>query len=530
MFRTLAGQVSSSSTDEIVEFSHKIQAKCIYIGKVKSNVSSIDVRHDRIVFSNITNGGQTKAKYNITVPYVEIIALRYCFDRDISIFVIQPIYESYEKLSKWINANSLNRFIPENFIMIQFESNKNVEPQIFTSIKYSAKLLNRDIKIIEINSVFARTYLNTPNKSNNGRSTISKPSVATQEVIHLDDDDDHDDTKGNILNRMILKYPDNEPNSIILYGNDLNCVRDGQYLNDNIMNFYLKYYQYNGAILDRKTLNKIFIYDALFASNLLMNPKKKKHQIDLKGYDVYTQDTFGDIYQKNLKQWTKDIDIFSKDYIIIPIVKDFHWYLVILCHIGNLSMTSQSNGHSSDRNAHEKPTIIVLYSLSNNQPRSEVSKAIFKYLQLEYKEKRQASENFNMNSLRELFPKVPMQQNYYDCGLFVLEYIERFLINPDKVLKTIENDSCSLTSWFDAASLNTKRAKIKQIILNFLPPEDAVKLECELDKSAQTEDERPSTPHWQRIIYELFGLMIKLIQLRFVNTHLVLYRPYAFLS
>lgn len=33
-----------------------------------------------------------------------------------------------------------------------------------------------------------------------------------------------------------------------------------------------------------------------------------------------------------IKNWTKGLDLFSKDFIIIPINKNYHWFLAIICY------------------------------------------------------------------------------------------------------------------------------------------------------------------------------------------------------
>src|SRR5699024_1458666 len=97
---------------------------------------------------------------------------------------------------------------------------------------------------------------------------------------------------------------------------------------DNIMNFYLKYLQFSSAKLDRNVLDQIFVYDTLFASQLLGNTRKRVKTGLPPHILAFTMDhTFETIYRKQLKRWTKDIDIFSKDYLIIPLIKDNHWFL-----------------------------------------------------------------------------------------------------------------------------------------------------------------------------------------------------------
>jgi len=33
-----------------------------------------------------------------------------------------------------------------------------------------------------------------------------------------------------------------------------------------------------------------------------------------------------------VKRWTKKVDVFAKDYLLIPICENNHWTLAIVCH------------------------------------------------------------------------------------------------------------------------------------------------------------------------------------------------------
>lgn len=35
-----------------------------------------------------------------------------------------------------------------------------------------------------------------------------------------------------------------------------------------------------------------------------------------------------------LGRWTKNINLFSKDFIVVPIIEPAHWYLGIICYPG----------------------------------------------------------------------------------------------------------------------------------------------------------------------------------------------------
>lgn len=115
-------------------------------------------------------------------------------------------------------------------------------------------------------------------------------------------------------------------------------------------------------------------------------------------------------------------------------------------------------------------------SLNIHTPQSEISRAFNNYFTLELKEKHGITRNKEDLMFKEVFPRTPHQKNCYDCGLFVLEYIERFLQAPDELFARACKQVISLERWFDSLSINTKRDKIRQIIFKLIPPDSAAKL------------------------------------------------------
>ncbi|KAI2799302.1 hypothetical protein BLOT_014463 [Blomia tropicalis] len=459
----------------------KKHVRTIYLGKVNTNAPSVDITNDRVIICNIRNKPNSP-RYNITIPFAEMIALRYCLSRDLSIFIIQPIQESYHKLSDWIQQQR-NIVIPENFIMILFEN--EIPPSQFTNIFNSAKKINPRIQLIEINSAFAQSYLASPNKTCKKVKLISTTSNSA-EVIDIEDDTD-EETEGqneikqnDILQMTILKYPTNDnDNNVILSGNDLTCLKEGNFLNDNIMNFYLRYFQYSDSPLDQNIMAKIHIADTLFC-NQLLNLNQRKRKVDVvianRQYNIPIHDSTTISYE-NLKKWTKDVDLFSKDFVFFPLIKDSHWFLAILCYIGNMISPPEKSFYSEEKVY--KPTIIYMDSLSLTK-RNDITKTFQKYLKFEFENTRQGSARLHWENFQEVYASVPRQNNSYDCGIFVLHYIELFLKNPIVIFDAILANKHCLENWFDSSTLSTQRSRIRQIIFNLLPPEDAAKLKKQL--------------------------------------------------
>ncbi|XP_047446535.1 sentrin-specific protease 5-like [Mugil cephalus] len=148
---------------------------------------------------------------------------------------------------------------------------------------------------------------------------------------------------------------------------DLLTLADQNWLNDQIMNMY-------GELIVEASHHKVHFLNSFFHRQLMT-----------KGYD-------------GVKRWTKQVDLFSKSLLLVPIHLEVHWCLVTADIVRKKICLYDSQG-------------IALLKVARN---------ILKYLMTEAKEKRQAAfENGWMVSFDE---KVPQQTNENDCGVFVLEY------------------------------------------------------------------------------------------------------------
>ncbi|XP_041805614.1 sentrin-specific protease 5-like isoform X2 [Chelmon rostratus] len=148
---------------------------------------------------------------------------------------------------------------------------------------------------------------------------------------------------------------------------DLSTLADQNWLNDQVMNMY-------GELIMESAHHKVHFLNSFFHRQLMT-----------KGYD-------------GVKRWTKQVDLFSKSLLLVPIHLEVHWCLVTADIVKKK---------------------ICLYDSQGNALR-KVARNILKYLMTEAKEKKQtAFENDWAVSFDE---KIPQQTNENDCGVFVLEY------------------------------------------------------------------------------------------------------------
>jgi Ulp1 family protease len=118
-----------------------------------------------------------------------------------------------------------------------------------------------------------------------------------------------------LLTRL-FHYPPGEKFAIVVREQDAHRLNEGEYLNDTIIEFYLRYLRQNSEIV---TFPSTYFYNTFF-----YNQMKRKD-------DKSSGGEFG--YEK-IKKWTKNVDIFNFEYLVVPICEAMHWYLAIIYNPG----------------------------------------------------------------------------------------------------------------------------------------------------------------------------------------------------
>ncbi|KYQ91039.1 hypothetical protein DLAC_07940 [Tieghemostelium lacteum] len=262
---------------------------------------------------------------------------------------------------------------------------------------------------------------------------------------------------------IMIQYPKSnvdKDNKIIpqvtIYRSDMRRLDKGEFLNDSIIEFYTKYII--DEYISEENKDRFFFFNSFFFKKLtnLSNMESSYSEI---------------------KKWTLGADIFQKDFVFVPINKESHWSLVIICFPGH----DQDNASDSIR-----PCMIYLDSLYK-KPNSIVSH-LRKYLTLEWKHKRSQHGERSFQDPKK-FPiftgHVPMQQNYSDCGIFLLHYIELFCKNPEK--KFPKNCAFQRPAWFPTSQTDAKRDVIRSLIYTLRKKHDPSQLTEEDEKTYELE-------------------------------------------
>ncbi|KAG8196365.1 hypothetical protein JTE90_009583 [Oedothorax gibbosus] len=340
-------------------------------------------------------------------------------------------------------------------------------------------------------------------------------------------------TKVNIPPKPVVKlltYPAPPlTGGIAITNEDLNCLNEGEFLNDAIIDFYLKYLFHEK--LSPYYQERTHIFSSFFY------PRLTHRQDRPRGDDA--NKTMPVRRHNQVKTWTRHVDIFSKDYIIIPVNQNVHWFLAVICYPSrvpdapteqekklndsaalNDSVTSTnehvhkvtikeitSNGEDDSQNLddsmnsgasspyeveeppdsddcsetpdsttnpdgkqrREMPCICIFDSLSGPS-RVRIATVLREYLELEWKCKKGTKKVFNKSTMQGFVMKCPQQTNFSDCGIYLLQFVESFFEHPIPFC----NPMPDLTDWFTEEKINRKRQQLKDLILNLQEKQEAI--------------------------------------------------------
>jgi len=305
------------------------------------------------------------------------------------------------------------------------------------------------------------------NLKNKDGKLKEEPIEEEDDIIILDDSDSPKKTtrqKSLELKLNSVKHDDKSAEALCTFQresitrHDYKTLAEDEFLNDNIINFYLTWLFQN---LDTKYKEIVHIYSSHFYTRLKRKPEKRgkndKNDTKTKAEKCYDQ----------VKGWTKKIDIFEKRMLIFPICEESHWYLVIVCNPGHVLSQSREKDFEAKRSYQQKygetrgfnPFIMVLDSLGGSHS-SAVSR-IRSYLTFEYIAKRKIPKNFGKEKMSEKHPPIPLQPNSCDCGLFLLHYVELIFKDPEVFLGAMLPD---LSKWFNTTDIDFKREDIAMLI------------------------------------------------------------------
>ncbi|XP_064629146.1 sentrin-specific protease 6-like isoform X2 [Lineus longissimus] len=302
-------------------------------------------------------------------------------------------------------------------------------------------------------------------------SSRSRSPAVPMETDQLEDGsppelDEHRPVFTGPVEKLIVYPPPPATGAITVTNEDLFCLNEGEFLNDTIIDFYLKYVVHNE--LSEEERDKTHIFNSFFYKRLTQKQARLSSLAD----DV----TLPPILKRHarVKTWTRHVDIFAKDFVIVPINEHAHWFLAIICFPGLKEPEFEKVIHPKTKVAiqKQKQTCILVMDSLAGPSRQNIIRTLRDYLQVEWDTKKKETDGarvFNKDSVRGSTVKVPQQNNYSDCGVFILHYAESFFKDP------IDDYTfpLSLQRWFPVEDVTNKRDHIRDVVLTLKAQQDS---------------------------------------------------------
>ncbi|XP_077626313.1 sentrin-specific protease 6 isoform X1 [Crocuta crocuta] len=313
----------------------------------------------------------------ITLNTSDLTKCEWCNVRKLPVVFLQTIPAVYQKLSMqlqmnmedkvWNDSKGINKLtnLEEQYIILIFQN--GLDPQanlvfesIITDIGIKNKVSNFFAKIPfeEANSrlvACTRTYEESI-KGNCGQKENKIKNVSLESKIQLKNKqefqffDDEEETGENHtifmgpVEKLIVYPPPPAKGGISVTNEDLHCLSEGEFLNDVIIDFYLKYLVLEK--LKKEEADRIHIFSSFFYKRLNQRERRNLHET-----------TNLSIQQKRhgrVKTWTRHVDIFEKDFIFVPLNEAAHWFLAVVCFPGLEKPKYEPNPHYHENTVMQK--------------------------------------------------------------------------------------------------------------------------------------------------------------------------------
>ncbi|KAK5463055.1 hypothetical protein LTS15_002767 [Exophiala xenobiotica] len=369
----------------------------------------------------------------------------------------------------------------------------------------------------------------TRSQEPNQKSTTERSSDDSHNKTKLTDIDVLGDTWKNDL---IYRISDKRTGSVPF--EDLSRLGHEEYLNDSLISFFVHYLETELGKAHPESVERIHFFNTYFFETLTKTPRGKRG-----------------INYEGVSKWTKTVDLFKRDFVVVPVNENFHWYLVVICNLpyflpdhekdarqglrhpegcDGSEQHSEDVGMASDAPTEETQKSLAELSISDHEanrqlqmkarskkspgrrksirplrkyetdkpviitldslgtPRSATCSIIRQYVVAEAKDKKNL--DIDSSQLRGMTAReIPTQSNFSDCGLYLCMYLEQFVADPDRFVYNILQREGSTHQWPEKIQGHALRMRLRDLLL-------------ELHRRQEQEQSKTEIP-------EVGGIMIK---------------------
>lgn len=209
-----------------------------------------------------------------------------------------------------------------------------------------------------------------------------------EDLIVIDDSDEEENSQEN---PVICTYKLINSKLLVIKRSDYEKLMPGAFLNDTIIDFALNFYAEQAQIEGTFSFH---LFNSFFY-----------HALRLEGCG-------------KVRKWVRNLDLFDKDSWMIPIAELDHWVLIVVLHPKHIFTGEEPSA-----------CMILFDSLDFGL---EIASTIRQFVQNEWESRGNGVVIVDEQKLPMFTPKIPQQDNYCDCGVFVIEYARSFFDNPKK--------------------------------------------------------------------------------------------------
>jgi len=237
-------------------------------------------------------------------------------------------------------------------------------------------------------------------------------------------------------------------NGVEMSRRDMCFLKDERCLNDAVLNFFL---QLVLETLAPSRRDEIYLASTFFFQKLTSNGVSN-------GEDGWN----------NVQKWTRSMQggLLARGYVVVPInEQNLHWWLAVICH-PRRAMEPISDDDNLTRLA-EVPRIVCLDSAEEALPKGRAVGFLRGYISREGREWLAAKQGDKAvgkpqfaETVKTVVPTVPTQENGYDCGVFIIEYLQHLLRDRSELVTL---GFGTHRHWFRQEHVSHRRRRLRWI-------------------------------------------------------------------
>ena len=158
---------------------------------------------------------------------------------------------------------------------------------------------------------------------------------------------------------------------------DLWRLDNDEFLNDTLIGFFLRYLQHRTEVERPEALHKMHFFNSYFFDTLNKGTKSVKS-----------------INYEAVHRWTRAVNLFARDFVIVPVNENLHWYVAIICNLPYFKR-GRSDEEAAEGIEEDEPSAVTIEDEDENAgdqgQRTKETQQSFEELTIEEKERPSSS-------------------------------------------------------------------------------------------------------------------------------------------